>query len=283
MARLNAIVDSLANVPEQFHELYTERDGKFEVTGIDGVKTPGDVDRVQEALRKEREDHSGAKKRLSGFGEATPETVGALLEEVQELRIKVNEGGDLDERATKLAEQRLQTAEARFKREQKKLSDQNTELSTANATLVGERNAARVLREGRKALAHDDVKSDADAAAYGDMLIERLFTVDEDGKVVSREVDGLVGGLTPLEVFVQFKQEGEHRLLFGATQSGGAAGSGAGSRELGDNPFTLNKTTGRPTNLTQCAKLVESNPERAKRLCKAAGAQQFFKHLFPQQ
>ena len=49
---LKTIYDNEADIPEGFAALYTEKNGKWELTGVQGVKTQLDVDRVQEALRK---------------------------------------------------------------------------------------------------------------------------------------------------------------------------------------------------------------------------------------
>ena len=66
---LKAILDSLTDVPEALHGEYVERNGKFELQ-VEGMKTQGDVDRLQTALTKERNDHKASKDKfapLAGF------------------------------------------------------------------------------------------------------------------------------------------------------------------------------------------------------------------------
>ena len=53
---LKAILDSLTDIPEALHGEYVERNGKFELQ-VEGMKTQGDVDRLQTALTKERNNH----------------------------------------------------------------------------------------------------------------------------------------------------------------------------------------------------------------------------------
>ena len=42
---LQIIVETLDDVDEKYHDLYTEKDGKFHLTGVDGMKTQADIDR----------------------------------------------------------------------------------------------------------------------------------------------------------------------------------------------------------------------------------------------
>ena len=41
---LQATHDKLDDIPEAYRDLYTERDGKYELTGIAGIKTAADVE-----------------------------------------------------------------------------------------------------------------------------------------------------------------------------------------------------------------------------------------------
>lgn len=63
-------------IPEGYADLYTaQQDGTFLLTGVDGMKTEGDVGRVQEALRKERSDHIETKSKLSEMVTKTSQAV----------------------------------------------------------------------------------------------------------------------------------------------------------------------------------------------------------------
>src|SRR4051812_33728781 len=78
--KLKTIYEKAEDIPEGFNELYLERNGKFELTGIEGVKTQADVERVQDALRKEKELHKAAKSALEKWGDLDPAEIPAKLE-----------------------------------------------------------------------------------------------------------------------------------------------------------------------------------------------------------
>ena len=59
--KLELIYDAADKIPDGMAALYTEKDGKFYFSAIEGLKTEGDVTRLQEALRKERADHADLK------------------------------------------------------------------------------------------------------------------------------------------------------------------------------------------------------------------------------
>src|ERR1019366_4225584 len=100
--KLKTIYEKQEDVPEGYGELYVERNGHFELTGIEGVKTPADIERVSEALRKEKLDHKTAKEALAKFGELDPEKAAAALEELTEVKAQlaaVAVNGKLDDAA----------------------------------------------------------------------------------------------------------------------------------------------------------------------------------------
>ena len=66
---------------QHVQELFTEHGGRFELSGVEGVKTQGDIDRIQEALRKERAEHSEARERLRAFDGFDPEETQRLRDE----------------------------------------------------------------------------------------------------------------------------------------------------------------------------------------------------------
>ena len=150
---LKAVYDKLEDIPEKFQELYTERNGKFELTGIEGVKTPEDVARVQTALEKERREHGETKDKLKAYGDLDPEGVQKDLDELAELRIRiegVEKGGIDDEKLDRLVAQRVAREKAPIERERDNLRRENETLTAQNSELQGTIKTGRIETEIRK-------------------------------------------------------------------------------------------------------------------------------------
>ena len=90
--KLKTIYDKQEDIPENFGELYTEKNGKFELTAVEGVKTQADIDRVNSALVKERNDHKMVKEKLQAFGDVDPATLPVLQEELTEAKARLEAG-----------------------------------------------------------------------------------------------------------------------------------------------------------------------------------------------
>ena len=91
--KLKAIYDKKEDIPEGFESAYVERNGKFELQ-VEGMKTSADVERIQTALDKERDDHKTAKRRLKGLGDDEDgDTVQDLKDKVEDLEWKLETAG----------------------------------------------------------------------------------------------------------------------------------------------------------------------------------------------
>lgn len=284
---LTAVVENLDGVDEAFHSLYTERDGKFEITGIEGMRTSADVERVQEALRKERIVASGYKTKLGGFGERTPETIEEMETQVEDLTTQIEglkrEGGPNDEDLDKLVETRSVARIRPIERTLAKVTKQLEEITGERNTLAAERTRGSVVAAVERAAQSKDVLVEKEVLSSGDIAdwAARVFEI-VDGETVSREgLPGVSQGLTPEQVFLDMKESGNRSYWFGATKGAGASGGKGGDMQGGENPFAINKETGRPNNMTKAGQLVKSDPVRAGRLFVAAGkkAEQFFPHM----
>ncbi len=83
---LELMYEKKEDVPEAHAELYTETDGKWQLTGINGLVTKDDVDKLNVALGKERTDHKETKKKVAVWADLEKEKVDADLAELTELR-----------------------------------------------------------------------------------------------------------------------------------------------------------------------------------------------------
>jgi len=262
-------VDSLEEIPETLREHYVERGGKYEIA-VEGMKTVEDVTRVMESLRKERLDHDSAKARVRGFGEHTPESIETLAAKLEdaELRLKTmsKEGGPSDEDIEQLVETRTLQRVRPIERKLSQLGTEVDNLTGENKQLTAERRRGTILKNVLDSATTKDIGISGDALPDVELWAERVFEVDESGKVISKDGMGVTPGLSPKEVFTDMKASGQRRHWFGPTVGAGATG-GSGSVEAGTNPFV----EGKGFNLTKASQLTVNDPARAIRLAKAAG------------
>jgi len=261
---LSVTHDKIDDIPEQYRELYTEQDGKFVLTGISGVKTQTDVDRVQEGARKEREEHKATKAKLhawDGFDE--PDKLREQLDRVAELEIMAKGNKEeFDSKLEELTEARVKSRLGPVERQNKTLTEQLAEAKTLTEQLLGEKvrrtigdkvsdacTTAKVLPE-----ALPDIK----------LLANQVFEVTDDGAVLTKENPfGVTPGLAP-DVWLSEMQE-KRPHWWPRSTGGGATGSG-GPGGMKGNPWSHDNW-----NLTEQGKYIkEHGVEKAEQMAKAA-------------
>lgn len=242
--KLKTIYEKKEDIPEGFDELYVERNGKFELTGVEGVKTQADVDRVQEALRKEKADHKTAKEALQKWGELAPETVHASLEELEEVKSQLAtavKDGKVDENAM---QERIEAAvnravgpltrdkqslERTLAAKEKALLDKDGEIVNLNTGIKRSRMEG-VLRDEAVVAKVLGTAID-DAVMVGATMFE-----DVDGKFVTKDGLGITPGLSPKEWYKDMQERRPH--WWPASQGGGSRGGGAPLGRHADNPWS---------------------------------------------
>lgn len=257
---LKAILESLDDVPDHFHELYTEKNGRYELTGIEGVKTQADVDRLQSALSKERSDHKGTRERFAVLGDRDLDEVVTLLDRIPELEAAAS--GKIDEtKLNELVEGRIKTKIAPLEREKGTLSKQVQDLTGA---------LEQYQTKERTRTIHDEVRRAATAAkllpeAMEDalMLAERVLGIDEEGRVVVKDGVGFTPGVEPSVWLSDLQPKRPH--WWGPSQGGGATGNNRGGGG-GANPWTAEGW-----NMTEQGRILTENRSRAEQLAKSAG------------
>lgn len=258
---LKAIVDSLADVPQQFHELYTEKNGKYELTGVEGFRTQGDIDRLTNALNKERNDHKATKEKFSVFGDRKPEEIIALLDRIPELEAAAAGKID-DQKIDAMVENRIKTKLAPVERERDQLRSQVKERDDK---------LGQYEQKDRTRAIHDAVRSAATAAkvlpeALEDalMLAERVFDLDETGKVITKDNSGATPGIEANVWFSELQTKRPH--WWPASGGGGAGGNRNGGGGAGPNPWSHDGW-----NMTEQSRIYKESPSRAEQLAKSAG------------
>lgn len=242
--KLKTIYEKKEDIPEAFVDLYVERGGKFELTGVEGVKTQADIDRVQEALRKEKADHKTAKENLAKFGDLDPEKAAASIEELAEANARlaaITKDGTINEGAV---QERIEAAvtravgplqrdkkalESQLGQKDKVIGEKESEIGNLQGTMKRSR-IEGILRDTAIAAKVLPTAID-DAVLVGSGMFEEV-----DGKLVTRDGVGITAGLEPKEWAKDMMEKRPH--WWPASQGGGSrGGTGPTGRDAG-NPWS---------------------------------------------
>ena len=249
MPILKTVYEKQEDIPDGYGELYREKGGKFELTGIEGVKTQADIDRIQGALTKERTDHKAAKDQLAtvtaAIGDLDPATIPALIEERDALKTQVEsitKDGKLDEgkvneriqaavtQAVGPVKRDLDAAQRQIEAEKKKTEAANGQVE--DLKLQGRRNTIRsAIRDA--AIAAKVLPTAVDDAV---LVGENMFELTDAGTLVTKNDAGVTPGLDPKE---WAKDMQERNPNWWAPSVGGGAPGGKGGGVTGkDNPWS---------------------------------------------
>lgn len=272
--KLKVVYDTADEIPEGFTELYIERDGKFALTGVEGVKTQADIDRINEGLRKERADHTITKGKLAKFGDVDPDTIPGTLTELEELRAKMEAlgpNGQVDQtKIQPVIDAAVNRALGPVTREktqlQRDLDAARKDVTTRDGEIVelkGSITTSVIERELRDAATAGKVLGEAvsDAVVIG----RSIFEIAEDGRVLTKELPGVTPGLSPKDWLKD--QQQSRPYWWPASQGGGAAGGRGGLPVRAENPWT-----NEGWNVTAQGRYVRTHGEaKALEAAKAAG------------
>lgn len=262
---LKAKYSKVEDIPEQYKDLYEERGGEWMLKRIDGLVTTADVDRVKRSLEAEKKEHADTKAKLEKFGNTNPEDVIAAKDEIEELKAKIEAGA-----AGRFDEDKFQ--EAVDKRVARETATKDRELETTKQ-LYSESEAKVVLLETsisdnkiESALRKAATKAKIVATAVDDVVMygKNIFEITEDGEIITKDNVGVTPAIAP-DVFLEdMKEKRPH--WWPANVGGGATGGTTMTGSTTSNPFTHNGW-----NITEQAKLVRENPDKAAQMAKVAG------------
>lgn len=263
---LEAIHKAIDDIPEEYRPLYSERNGQFELTGIAGVKTQADVDRLTVAIDKERTDHKETKAKLTPWGEMDFEATQKSLDRIPELEAAAGDKGIDEEKMNELVEGRITTRLAPIERENATLK---TQLGEATEVIGDFRN-----KETKRTI-HDSVRAACIESKVLDVahedalfLAERVFEIrEDDGKVVTKDGVGVTPGILAQDWLTEMGTKRPH--WWAPSEGGGAGGGGGGGIPGGGkNPWAADNWN--ITNQSLYAK--EHGTEKAMATAKAAGS-----------
>lgn len=269
---LKPTYEKIDDVPEAHRELYTEKGGKWELTGVEGVKTTADVDRLSKSLHAAQEDNKKLKAALKAFEPlGKPDEVQAKLDRIEELEALAAAAGGTDEKkieelVTKRVEGKLRSATTPLERQLKQINDERTALAEELTALKAEKTRRTLHDEIRAAATHKDVNMRVEAIEDAQILGERVFEVTTDGKVLTRDgVPGITPGLKPAEWLRDLQQSRPH--WWPETVGGKARGGAGGGGNPGENPWAADTW-----NMTKQGQFVRQfGMERAGKMAAAAG------------
>lgn len=261
--------ESIDAVPEAFRGLYTEGDEGVSLTGVNGLKTQDDIDRLNTALGKERTDHKAAKQRVAQFdsflnGRELDE-IQTTLDEIDELkaRLEAGEGKGIDDEAIQ------QLVETKTKRALAPVERQLNQATEQLATVTAERDAAN--EQIRRYTIGDAIRSVAVESKMHSTAVEdcidlglRMMEITEDGQVLTRDEVGVTPGVDTKTWLSEMQQKRPH--WWPTSQGGGATGGKGGAVAGVNNPWTREGW-----NLTEQGRIYRDNAQQADMLAKAAG------------
>lgn len=244
---LKTIYATEEEIPEGYKDLYTERNGQWELTGIQGVKTQADIDRVQAALVKERKDHKAAKDALAPFEGLDPEAVHAMQNELESAKAQleaINKDGRIDEtKLEPIIAARLKQATGPLERDKlnlerkvetlnKTLTEKDGEVVNLKSTIVTG-NVERAIRDAA-------VAEKVLGTAVDDVVMRgtRVFEVTEDNRVITKDAPGVTPGLTPREWLKDMTEKAPHWWPGSVGGGSGGGGSPKGGYGGANNPWS---------------------------------------------
>jgi hypothetical protein len=261
--KLKAIYKTQDEIPEQYRDLYTERNDQWELTGVEGIKTQADVERVQQGAAQERTDHAETKAKLKvytdAFGDRDVKEINADLDRIPELEAKAT--GEIDqEKIDTLVDARVKRETAPLQRQIDDLTKTNGELTTENEGFK----AANTKRSIHDVLRKAGTDAKMQPQAMDDLLMySGEFELDADGVPVTK-ADSILGAGMMADAFVTGMKE--KRPHWWGPSEGGGAGGNLGGANTGDNPFSHKNW-----NLTKQGELINKDRAKAEQLAKQAG------------
>jgi hypothetical protein len=260
--KIKLVYDSQDAIPENVRELYTEENGKWKLTGVEGMKTQADVDAMARARDNEKAAHQATKQKFAAFDGMDLDEVQEKLDKFEEYKIAAE--GKMDQaKIDELVEAKIKSRLAPVERERDQLKTKTAELEKSTGELQNE----IVSRDRRevvsKALAESKVIDTAREDAI--MLSERVFEKTEDGKFVTKDGVGVTPGLEPGEWLKEIAEKRPHWW-----EPAKGTGTTPGSRGPGGlaNPWSKENWS-----LTsQGAFIREHGQEKAAQYAKAAGS-----------
>lgn len=246
---LKTVYATQEEIPAGYEALYTERNGQWELTGISGVKTQADIDRIQSALVKERNDHKATKQALAPFEGLDAEVIHLQATELEETKAQldaIKNDGTIDEtKLEPIISARVKQAVAPIEREKVSLSRQ---LDAAKQTIVakdgevGQLKTTLVTGNIERAIRDAAIEAKVLPPAITDAVMhgKAVFEVTDDNRIITRDNVGVTPGLSPKEWLKDQVEKSPHwwPVSIGGGSQGGPKGGPGGGYAGANNPWS---------------------------------------------
>lgn len=265
---LKAVIDNLDDVDENLRGEYKEtKDPKTKATiyvlDLEGYDALPATRALKDESARNRIAARDAKVKLDGFSALGDlEEVQAQLARLPELEAMA-EGKVDDSKINVIVESRVKAKLAPVERERDQLKTRVGELETENNGLKGAERT-RVIHDAARAAIRKSQGFQATAEEDVLLYAERMLEVDEDGRVVTKDGNGVTPGLDAALWLQEMQPKKAH--WWGPTVGGGAGGNRFGAAGGGANPFSHEHW-----NVTEQGNVVKSDRRRAEQLAKQAG------------
>lgn len=266
---LKAVVENLDDLDESLRSEYREvidPKTKAKVYALDiegGIEAHPGARKIKDELASRRISETKAKEQLAPFlALGDPSEVQARLDRIPELEAAAD--GKLDEgKINAIVEGRLRTKIAPIERERDQLKAQVVEKDGVIQQYTAKERTTKVSSAVTKAARESKV---VDSAVEDvELLADRVFEVQDDGSVVTKDNVGVTPGLTPKQWLEDMQSKRPH--WWGPSGGGGAGGNRNGANGgAGPNPFSHEHW-----NVTEQGTLLRADRAKAERLAKAAG------------
>lgn len=248
------------DVPEAHKELYTERDGKWILTGVEGGGYDN-VQRLQGSLEKERTDHKATKAKVAKLGGLNIDVLLQEHSEYDELKLRADNNKFDDTKIEEMVTIRLKQKVAPFERENADLKTKLAASETEVTALRTEQTSGKIKSQIRKAATK--LKVTDTALEDVELLGERLFEIDDSGRVVAKDNVGVTPGI---DVEMWLGDQREKRPHWFPGNVGGGSGGGKGASGYGSNPWSADGW-----NLTEQGKIIKEDRVKAERMAAMHG------------
>lgn len=266
--KIRITYDHQDEIPQEFRPLFTEVDGKWQLTEIEGVATSEDVAKLKTSLTAERSAHSETKRKLAGYTALNlePDAITDLAAERDDLKARIDAGasdkfdqGKFDQAVAA----RLKVDMAPLQRENErltaKLNDATGAIEGLNRTIQQAKVSDALTAAARELNVVPEAHEDLVAIAAP------LFAVAEDGSVRTVETAQTTPGLDPRAWLESQKERRPH--FWPRSQGAGATGGTGGGIKPSENPWHPEHW-----NMTNQAQMVRADPARAKRFAESVGS-----------